>query len=478
MNKLLNLKPEEVFKYFEEISAIPRGSGNMKGIADYCESFAQKHSLKCIRDDADNIIIFKDATKGYEASAPVILQGHLDMVCQKDEDSDIDFEKDGLDLYIDGDYVKARGTTLGADNGIAVAMVMAILASNDIAHPPIEALFTTDEETGMIGASKLDGLLFKGKRLINLDSEEQDKLTVSCAGGSEFELNIPIDRKSKKGRKITLLLTGLKGGHSGIEIDKGRINAAILAGRVLNEFSEFDIISITGGDKSNAIANACKIELLSYNAEKTVCDIENCTKVVKNEIADIEPDANISITVGEEGEYETFDSSAKDKLIFTLLFLPNGVQSMSASIEGLVETSLNLGILKTENDKITVVSSLRSNKQSALKNLEAKLKTFAKAIGVDTKTYGHYPPWEFKENSPLQELYIKCFEEKFGYKPMVEAIHAGLECGMLSAKIKDLDAISIGPELLDVHTVYERVNINSVCDIYHLLLEVLAKLTN
>ena len=476
MKKLKGLKPEMVFKYFEEISAIPRGSGNMNGISEYCEKFAAENSLKCIRDALNNIIIYKEGSKGYENAQPVILQGHLDMVCQKEPDSRIDFEKDGLDIFIDDDYIKARGTTLGADNGIAVAMVMAILASEDIAHPPIEALFTTDEETGMFGATALDGSLFKGKKLINLDSEEQDKLTVSCAGGSEFKMEIPFERKDVSGTKITISLSGLKGGHSGIEIDKGRVNASILAGRFLNELQRVDLISITGGDKSNAITNACKIEILSNSPDETVSVIENYAQIVKKEISDMEPDFEISAVVDGKGDFEVIDKSAKEKLCFALLFMPNGVQSMSATIDGLVETSLNLGILKTESDKITMISALRSNKQSALDALQSKLKAFAKFIDCPVETSGHYPPWEFKKDSQLQQIYKDCFKEKFGYEPTVEAIHAGLECGVLSSKIAGLDAISIGPDLFDVHTTKEKLKISSAKEMFELILKLLEKM--
>lgn len=476
MTKLKGLKPEKVFKYFEEISLVPRGSGNMKSIALYCMDFAEKHLLKAVRDDADNVVIYKPGTKGFETKEPVILQGHLDMVCQKEPGCEIDFERNGLDIYVDGDYIKARGTTLGADNGIAVAMILAILASDDIAHPPIEALFTTDEEVGMIGASQIDGSLFKSKRLINLDSEEQDKLTVSCAGGSEFEMSIPVSRTKVCGSKITLTVTGLKGGHSGIEIDKGRINASILAGRILNNISDYEIISITGGDKSNAITNTCTVELVSVKPEKTVSDLENYVEIVKKEISDAEPEFKLFLAAGEYGEFDAIDKAARERLIFALMFLPNGVQSMSASIDGLVETSLNLGILKTEKDKITMVSALRSNKQTALCYLEEKLKAFAKMLEFEVKTSGHYPPWEFKDNSMLQQLYKECFKEKFGYEPIVEAIHAGLECGTLSAKIKDLDAISIGPELLDVHTTKEKLKISSAKEMFELVIDLLGKM--
>lgn len=467
--KLTGLKPEKVFKYFEEISAVPRGSGNMNDIADYCMEFANKNSLKAFRDDANNIIIFKDATNGYENSAPVILQGHLDIVCQKEEGNAIDFEKDGLDIYVDGDYITARGTTLGADNGIAIAMIMAILESSDLSHPPIEAIFTTDEEIGMIGASQLDASQIKGTRMINLDSEEQDKLTVSCAGGSEFEITIPVIRKKMDGSIVILSLVGLKGGHSGIEIGSGRVNASILAGRFLNAVSNYEIISINGGDKSNAITNCCTVQLLTNEPEKLISALENYGETVKKEIAEREPGIEISVKAGDAGQFEVLDDRAKAKLVFALMFIPNGVQEMSASIDGLVETSLNLGILKTETDKITMVSALRSNKQSALDWLEEKLNNFSKSLECSCKTSGHYPPWEYKENSPLQDLYKKCFEEKFGYQPTVEAIHAGLECGTLSAKIIDLDCISVGPDLSDVHTTNEKLKISSAKEMYEIV---------
>lgn len=264
MAKLDSLKPLNVFKYFEEICNIPHGSENMDAISEYCVKFAENHSLKYIRDDANNVIIFKSATDGYENAEPVILQGHLDMVCQKTEESNIDFMKDGLDLYVDGDFVKAHGTTLGADNGIAVAMILAILESDEISHPEIQAVFTTDEEIGMVGAGKLDMSVLTAKKMINLDAEEDDAITVSCAGGSDFKAVIPVNRVKQTGTKITVTLKGLKGGHSGVEIDKGRVNADVLAGRFLNHMSniaDFDIIAINGGDKGNAIPNLCRIEL-------------------------------------------------------------------------------------------------------------------------------------------------------------------------------------------------------------------------
>jgi len=475
---LENLNPQKVFKYFEEICNIPHGSGDMEKIADYCVNFAKSHSLKFVRDNADNVIIYKNATKGYENSEPVILQGHLDMVCQKTEDKNIDFTNDGLDIFVDGDFVKARGTTLGADNGIAVAMVLAILDSNECSHPPIEAVFTTDEEIGMVGAMKLDMSLLSAKKMINIDSEEEYAVTVSCAGGSDFQVTLPVNRVKKYGTEITVTLKGLKGGHSGIEIDKGRVNANILAGRFLNHLNnstDFDIISIDGGNKGNAITNLCKIRFCVNNIDSFINCAKNYIDVIKNEISEREKEFEATISVGTKAEFDVFKNEIKDNLIYSLLCVPNGVVEMSASIKGLVETSLNLGILTTDTDKVTMLFTLRSNKKSAHIALEDKLKGFFSKIPCTIEVSGHYPPWEFKDNSELQNLYKKVFTEKMGYEPKIEAIHAGLECGIFYSAIDGLDCISIGPNLFDVHTVNEKMSISSTEKIFNVLISLLAE---
>ncbi len=480
MEKLKGLQPERVFEYFEELSSIPRGSENMKDISDYCMDFAEKHGLKSIRDNADNVIIYKDGTEGYEDSEPIILQGHLDMVCQKTEDSSIDFEKDGLDLMVDGDFVTANGTTLGADNGIAVAMVLAILESTDIPHPPIEAVFTTDEEIGMIGALALDITNLQAKKMINLDAEEIDTVTVSCAGGSELKMTAPVVRKAVSGKVVEIVLKGLKGGHSGVEINSGRVNADILAGRVLNcakQILDFDLISIDGGDKANAIPLNCVIRLVVQDSDNFVTELSKCLDTIVAEISDRESGFVYTIDA-KDGEAGVMDDEAKNKIMQLLISTPNGVMEMSYSIDNLVETSLNLGILKTESDKISAIFSLRSNKQSALKFMEEKMIAIASYIGFDTEAYGHYPPWEFKENSPLQRAYIDAYEAKFGKKPTVAAIHAGLECGVFASQIKDFDCIAVGPQLADVHTVNETLSISATKAIYEVLLDLLKKANN
>lgn len=477
MSEINLLKPERVFHYFEEISRIPRGSGDMVRIADYCVDFAKEKGLSYVRDEANNVVVYKSATAGYENSEPVILQGHLDMVCQKTEDSEKDFSKDGIDLIVDGDFLKADGTTLGGDNGIAVAMVMAILEDKSLSHPPIEAVFTTDEEIGMVGALQLDMGVLKGKRMINLDSEEDDVVTVSCAGGSDFEVTIPVKKVKMTGRKVSVSFKGLLGGHSGVEIHKGRANADILAGRFLNKIKalEYGIISVNGGDKSNAIPNSCYIELCVKDPSEFKKLAYEVIREIENEINDRE-DLIGKIVFEKDGEYEVFDDETAKNLVFSLVCIPDGVMSMSASVQGLVETSLNLGILKTEEEKIILHSALRSNKMSALNNLEERLKVFFGTFDCDIKTYGHYPAWEYNNNSRLQVLYSEAYKEMFGKEPKIEAIHAGLECGVFAGAIKDFDCIAIGPSLYDVHTVKEKLDIKSTESIYNLLKKMLEKM--
>lgn len=478
MKKTAQKESAPVFQYFEKICAIPHGSGHMKALCDYCVRFAEENNLQVVCDEANNVVIYKPGTKGYEHAEPVILQGHLDMVCQKKENSLMDFTKDGIETYIDGDFIKAKGTTLGADNGIAISMILTILASQDFPHPPIEAVFTTDEEIGMLGAQELDASVLKGRKMINLDAEEAALLTVSCAGGSDFRLSLPIDKTVIHGTKISLEIQDLKGGHSGVDIDKGRINANILAGRILHDAKKaaaFDIIRIDGGTKGNAIPFGCKAELVTQDAETLMRVMEGCFSVVKQEIRDREEHVSIRLTIGAAGDFEVLSPSARDKLLYMLLITPNGVVDMSAEIDGLVETSLNLGILMTEADKMILHYALRSNKETALTFLEDKLAAFAAYNGCRFDISGRYAPWEFKRDSPLQKLYMDAFCEKFGHPPKIAAIHAGLECAVFARKIEDLDCIAIGPDMFDVHTVHEKLSISSTTEIFELLCAVLER---
>lgn len=475
----LSITELSVFKYFEELSTIPRGSGNMQKIADYCVAFAEKFSLNYYRDAFNNVVIFKDGTNGYEAAEPIILQGHLDIVCQKTNERQIDFLTDGLKIYRDGDFIKADGTTLGGDNGIAVAYILAILASDNIPHPPIEAVLTTDEEIGLIGAGGLDKTILKAKKMINIDSESDDVLTVSCAGGEDVIFEIPLNPTENNGTLLNISIGGLLGGHSGVEIDKERTNANMLLGKLLkflDENHKISLISVAGGTKENAIPNSATATVCSENGENLLLLVDNFKTLYLGDIKKSEPDAFIEVEKGEAGCFTCMDSRTKENIITLLTETPNGVVKMSEEIEGLVETSLNLGVLKTEGNTITAVFALRSNKEVSLKELTEQILAIGKKLDAKTETEGFYPPWEFNPNSPLRELYKECYKEQNGKEISVEAIHAGLECAVFSANMPGLDCISVGPNLFDVHTVNEKLSISSTAKTFNLLLKVLRNL--
>lgn len=468
MRKLENLKPERVFYYFEEICSIPHGSGNTKGISDYCVNVANSLGLKVIQDKMNNVIIKKPATKGKENSPIVVIQGHLDMVCEKTADSDIDFSKDGLDIYIEDGFVKAKGTTLGADDGIAVAMALAILESEDIQHPPLEVVFTTDEETGMYGAEALDGSLINGRTFINVDCEEEGVFTVSCAGGIGAEIEMPFKTVSNSKPCYKITVDGLMGGHSGVDIDKGRLNSNIIMAGLLKTINNFNLVEICGGLKANAIpALTESIIATNENLETVVKDFE-----LKNKIP---TDDNLKITIKAVSEEKyAMDDSSTANIVEFLNVIPNGIISMSNDIEGLVETSLNLGILKTFEDKIYLNFALRSSvnndKYKLLKDLENITEQFGGKLTAD----GDYPAWEYKKDSPLRDAMCKVFRNMYNAEPKVVAIHAGLECGLLSEKLYGLDAVSIGPDMMDIHTPRERLSIQSTERLYKFIIELLA----
>ncbi|MBE6787198.1 MAG: aminoacyl-histidine dipeptidase [Ruminococcaceae bacterium] len=474
----LNNNQNKVFEYFKEICAIPHGSGNMEKIADYCKNFAQKHSFQYIRDNSNNLVIFKNGTLGLENAQPIILQGHIDMVCQCESDTVIDFEKDGLEIYNEGDFIKAKGTTLGGDNGIAVAYIMTILSSTDIPHPPIEAIFTTDEEIGLLGANALDTSILKAKKMINLDSESDDILTVSCAGGQDTVLKLPFTTQEKSGAVITLTIDGLLGGHSGVEINKGRVNANILMARILNHLlctCEFNIVSVNGGTKLNAIPSSSTAQIITNNQSAVIEELNNYRNTLYAELKSRENDISIDYKVDNYTAL-CLDDNSTTNLLNLLNIVPNGIMEMSAEIEGLVETSLNLGVLKTNQNTVSLAFALRSSKKSAMKYLENRLISVAKTVGATCDVSGYYPPWEYNENSPLREIYKKCYKEQNGCDIKVEAIHAGLECAVFSSTIKDLDCISVGPNMFDVHTPKEKLSISSAVKTFNLLLKVLSEL--
>lgn len=468
MSVLQGLEPSRVFYYFEELCKIPHGSGDTKRISDYCVEFAVSHGFSYYQDGLNNVIIRKPASKGYENHDTVILQGHLDMVCEKDADCDLDFSKDGLRLYIDGDYVSARGTTLGGDDGIAVAMALAVLEDNTLPHPALEVLFTTDEETGMYGADGLDASQLSGKILINADSENEGVLTVGCAGGARAQIKLPVAFSDKRICK-KIIISGLRGGHSGVEIDKGRHNANRLMAELLSKTDNFCLASINGGAKDNAIPNRCECIICCDNDLKKIANA-----FIKEKFTQNDPDLKISIE--DCGAFPVLDKAASRKIVNMLCELPNGIRKMSDDIEGLVQTSLNFGIIKTNNDVLDITFSVRSSVNGEKTELLKALKTISEKYGAEYSEKGHYPAWEYKKDSVLRGTMINCYKKLYGKEPVVELIHAGLECGLFCEKIKGLDAVSFGPDMKDIHTSREKLSVSSTKRTYEYLCEILKSL--
>lgn len=480
MNYSEALNEYKMFGFFEDICKIPRGSGNTAAIADYLCDFAKTKKLDYIRDNADNVIIKKAGSKGCEAIPPVILQGHTDMVCESVAESPLNPETDGVKLISDGDFLKADKTTLGADDGAAVAIMLAILDSDEMTHPPIEAVFTSDEEIGLLGAAAIDCGNLKGKRMINLDSEDEGIFTVSCAGGNRTSCRLPVKRTVFGGTRFVIRVYGLAGGHSGTEIGKGRGNANIIIGRILNEINRktnMGIIKVDGGLRDNVIPTEAYAEIMTENFDEAKKICMETEEVLRHEFGSSEPDFRISLLPSESTAPPLCPEDCK-KVISLLLCMPNGVLEYSRDIEGLVQTSLNLGILKTETDAIYAKYSVRSSLKSQKKLVSEKLALFMEQLGGSTAVSGDYPAWEYRKNSYLRDLLSEVFIEQYGYEPKIEAIHAGLECGIFYEKIKTLDCISIGPDIKDIHTPSERLSISSAIRLWNLLCGVLEKLTN
>ena len=481
MGVLNNLVPEKVFYYFEELCNIPHGSKNTKAISDYCVNFAKERGLAYHQDASNNIIILKNGSKGYEDSKPVIIQGHLDMVCEKEKDCTIDFEKDGLDLAIDGDYIYAKGTTLGGDDGIAVAMALAILDDDTLDHPPIEAVFTVDEELGMEGAEAIDLTVLKGKKLINLDSEEEKTLTVGCAGGVRYQGLIPVEKETASGDEIKITIQGLLGGHSGAEIHKQRGNGHKMMGRLLNHVSlETDIrlISIAGGTKNNVISSECKAEILvaKEDADKVKASVAELKATWDKEFLGKEPGLTVDVEEESVSGVAVMNAESTKRVITYFVICPNGVQCYDRELEGLVETSLNLGIVETTKDAVKLESLVRSSMESKKADMKEILDTCAQAVGANGKAQGGYPAWEYKVDSELRKVMVETFVEQYGKEPVVSTIHAGLECGLFYKKIEGLDCVSLGPNMKDIHTSEEVLDIASTERVWNYLVKVLEQL--
>lgn len=482
MSVLQELEPARVFHYFEEICGIPHGSGDTKAISDYCVAFARTHGLACQQDDSNNVMIWKPGTAGYEQSASVMLQGHLDMVCEKDPDCDIDFTKEGVRLLLEDGVISARGTTLGGDDGIAVAYALALLESEDIPHPPLEVVLTVDEEIGMLGASALDCSPLTSRILLNLDSEEEGYLLVSCAGGVTAKAQLPVDYESREGICLEIQVSGLQGGHSGVEIDKGRGNACQLLGRALYTLQKtvpFALVSLEGGLKDNAIPREARAEII-VPEEANVAALEAClqklSQQLQHEYQITDPTVQVAgIRCGGKGGRAMTSRSTK-RVMAALLNLPGGIQRMSFDMEGLVQTSLNLGIMKTEEQQVTFSYSVRSSVESEKEALVDQMVCLMEQLGGTVTCSGEYPAWEYRQDSPLRELMSEIFEEQYGRKPVIQALHAGVECGIFAGQLPGLDCVSFGPDMKDIHTPKESMDVASVKRTWEYLLEILKRL--
>lgn len=464
---LKGLEPERVFHFFEKISAIPRGSCNTKAISDFCENFAKSHELDYVREKCGNIIIKKDASAGCKSLESVLIQGHLDMVWEKSADCDINFETEGLRLNKDEEFVFAEGTTLGGDDGIAVAMGLALLDDDDIVHPPLEVLFTVDEEVGMTGAYELDASNIYSRRLINLDSEEEGTLLAGCAGGARVEIKLNFEKHEKEMPAYKLTLSGLHGGHSGADIHIGYANANKVMGKILSEISnDLKLVSINGGTMDNAITRSCSAVIIA-----------DSLKDINSILVDYQfKEPFINFTVENCNSYSHYSVEDSKKIISLINELPNGVISMSEDIDGLVETSLNLGIIKTKDEGVRLTFSVRSSINEKKEKLINNLKDIALKFGAKFSDYGRYPAWEFKKKSDFRDKIVSIYKKMFKKELKVSVIHAGLECGLFSEKIKGLDAVSVGPDIIDIHTPSEKLNIASVQRTWEFLLKILSEI--
>ena len=477
MAVLEQLKPQEVFYFFEELCKIPHATFKTKQISDYCVEFAKERGLKYVQDEMNNVIIYKPGTPGYEDSEPVIIQGHLDMVCEKTEDSDHDFDKDGLELLIEDGYVTANNTTLGGDDGIAIAYALAVLDSKDIPHPPIEALFTVDEEIGMGGAATVDMSHIQGRMLLNLDSDNEGVILAGCSGGYVDIVKIPVEREEKSGAVVTIQIKGLRGGHSGLEIHEQRGNANKMMGRLLNHLNrstEIALISLDGGNADNVITAMSTAKVAAADADKVVKLTEAMKENWIAEFAGEEPGLQVIAEVS-EGTEMAMTKASTDKVIHFVYHSPYGVQEFSRAIKGQVETSLNCGVAVTSEEEVKFLLYVRSAVKSKLEEVHESLTSFAEVIGGTCEMSNDYPAWEYKADSKIRPIVMDTYKDMFGEEAVLTTVHAGLECGLLSGKKPDLDCVSFGPEMKDIHSVYERLDIASTERMWEFLKEILKR---
>ena len=480
MGILSHLEPKSVFDYFERLCAVPHGSGNTKIISDMCVGFAKELGLRYRQEPCNNVIIWKDASAGYESAVPIILQGHIDMVCAKSDDCTKDMAAEGLDLRTDGEWVWADKTSLGGDNGIAVAMILAILANDTLAHPPIEAVFTVDEEVGMDGAFALDCSDLKGRKLLNLDSEMEGVFTVSCAGGLRADCHLPGAMEPVDGMSgYTVTLSGLQGGHSGADIHLGRASANQQMGRVLysamERFHGLRLAALSGGQFDNVICSRCDAAVAIPSGKEAEFEafIAEFDATLKNEYTGC--DDGINLKCAKTDVSAAISEVTTNLMLHTLLALPQGVQAMSVDFPGLTQTSLNMGVLKLEEDGLYITFSIRSSIASQKEMLAQRVHSIVEFAGGTVTERGKYPGWQYERNSAFRDMVLETYHDLTGKEGVVEATHGGLECGLLIEKIPGLDAISMGPELHDVHSVRERLNVPSTERVYALVCEILKR---
>jgi len=461
---------KKVFDYFKEIAKIPHGSGNTKQISDYLADFAKKRNLEHYQDEVNNIIIIKEAGKGYENAPAVIIQGHMDMVCAKDPDCTKDMTKEGIDVDTDGEFLFAKGTTLGGDNGIAVAYALALLDDNENQYPRIEAVITVDEEIGLLGASHIDLSMLKGKIMLNIDSEAEGIFTAGCAGGLREDCYFDIKRENIEKDTYKITLKGLKGGHSGIDINKNRANANKVMGEILSSLNDINIVSVSGGSADNVIPSQCEAIIKAESVDTT-----NVEKALKEQYKDTEPDLTI-ITEKINHKGMAMNEQSTKMFIELLNILPNGVQAMHTDIDGLVKTSLNMGIVNTDEDKFHIAFSIRSSSDKDKYALADKVKELAEVNDGTAEIRGDYCGWDYKKDSKLRELMCDVFKKQYGKEPVIDIIHAGLECGIISSKIDGLDCISFGPNLHDIYTPKEKLDIKSAERVWNFVKAVLKEI--
>ena len=466
-----NRSPKSVFRYFEEISAIPRGSYNEAEIASYLEAFAAARGLECYRDQVNNVLIKASASKGLENEPPLMLQGHTDMVCEKNGDVVHDFTKDPLKLYLDGKYLRAKGTTLGADNGIAVAVMLALLDGEIAEHPAYECLFTTAEEVGLDGAHAFDYSRISARRLINLDSEENGVVTVGCAGGVRSDLTMKYASVPFKGECVRIEIKGLMGGHSGANIHCGRANANKLMGRILaavQEKCQVCLVSLVGGSKDNAIPRECRACIAVPNGDLAIDVITEQAEQIAEELS--ADDRGFTVTCQTEAEDAVMMSPEQSRAAIALLnCAANGVLEMSRKIKGLVEFSRNLGVIEHREGELSMIFSSRSSIEGQLDASIRELDLLAAMTGFESRHYSRYPGWNYAPVSPLRDQYLKAYQEITGKEARVDIIHAGLECGVIFSHLPDMDMISIGPDMKDIHSPDEALDLDSVEEFWKVL---------